>query len=241
MRIDQVLAHAGYGTRKQVRQLIKRRYVKVNGDVVTNHGLHVDPNTDVITVHDDEVTYQKYVYLMLNKPSGYITATHDRKHLTVLDLVPNQYVHYCLSPVGRLDKDTEGLLLITNDGKINHMLTSPKRNIWKTYEAVVSGVVTEKHVEQFRHGITLDDGYKTKPARLTIINIEGNRSLVNIMLTEGKYHQVKRMFQATDMEVLYLKRTKIGDIQLDDQLDPGQIRPLTAEEIAWLESLKEGE
>src|SRR5690606_31298114 len=160
----------------------------------TNHGLHVDPNTDVITVPDDEVTYQKYVYLMLNKPSGYITATHDRKHLTVLDLVPDQYVHYRLSPVGRLDKDTEGLLLITNDGKINRMLASRKRNIRKTYDAMVSGVVTEKPVEQFRHGITLDEGNKTKPATLTIINIERNRSVVNIMLTEGEYHHVKRVF-----------------------------------------------
>lgn len=241
MRIDKLLAHAGFGTRKQVKQLIKDKCVKVNGNIITNHGTHVDPQTDFITVYDEQVNYAKYIYLMLNKPKNYITATSDRDHLTVLDLVPDEYLHYPLSPVGRLDIDTEGLVLLTNDGKANHILTSPKSNIWKTYEAIVSGVVNDTHIEQFKAGVTLDNGYKTKSADLTIINNKGTNSHVKLAITEGKFHQVKRMFQAIGMEVLYLKRTKIGEIELDDRLALGELRLLTKEEIEWIESLKEGE
>lgn len=194
MRIDKLLAHTGYGTRKQVRQLLKQNHVKVNGEEVTNHGMHVDPNLDVITVFDEVVTYSEFIYLMLNKPQDYITATYDSEHLTVLDLVPDEYLHYKLAPVGRLDIDTEGLIILTNDGKANHRLTSPKSKIWKTYEAVVDGIVMEEHVEQFNEGITLDDGYKTKPAKLTILRNDDNHSTIELSITEGKFHQVKRMF-----------------------------------------------
>jgi 16S rRNA pseudouridine516 synthase len=241
VRIDKLLAHAGFGTRKQVRQLIKQKHVKINGEVVKNHGIHVDPNLDFVTVFDEKVIYSEFIYLMLNKPNNYITATFDNEHLTVLDLVPEEFLHFDLSPVGRLDKDTEGLLLLTNDGKINHILTSPKNNIWKTYEAIVDGHVTDKHVRQFNEGVTLDDGYKTKPASLTIISHSENESKIQLSITEGKFHQVKRMFQAIGMEVVYLKRTKIGEILLDEQLALGEVRPLLSEETDWIQSLKEGE
>lgn len=241
MRIDKLLAHAGFGTRKQVRQLIKQKHVKINGEVVKNHGIHVDPNLDFVTVFDEKVIYSEFIYLMLNKPNNYITATFDNEHLTVLDLVPEEFLHFDLSPVGRLDKDTEGLLLLTNDGKINHILTSPKNNIWKTYEAIVDGHVTDKHVRQFNEGVTLEDGYKTKPASLTIISHSENESKIHLSITEGKFHQVKRMFQAIGMEVVYLKRTKIGEILLDEQLALGEVRPLLSEETDWIQSLKEGE
>lgn len=241
MRIDKLLAHAGFGTRKQVRQLIKQKHVKINGEVVKNHGIHVEPNLDFVTVFDEKVIYSEFIYLMLNKPNNYITATFDNEHLTVLDLVPEEFLHFDLSPVGRLDKDTEGLLLLTNDGKINHILTSPKNNIWKTYEAIVDGHVTDKHVRQFNEGVTLEDGYKTKPASLTIISHSENESKIQLSITEGKFHQVKRMFQAIGMEVVYLKRTKIGEILLDEQLALGEVRPLLSEETDWIQSLKEGE
>src|SRR5699024_6736654 len=137
---------------------------KVNDKIITKAGFHVNPEVDEVTVRGDAVSYVKYVYLILNKPADYITATYDQYDSTVIDLVPLQYSHYDLSPVGRLDKDTEGLVLLTNDGQLNHLVTSPKNNIWKTYEANVSGEVTEEHIEMFKQGLVLDDGYKTKEA-----------------------------------------------------------------------------
>lgn len=241
MRLDKLLAHTGYGTRKQVRQLIRSKQVRVDGEVVTKHGFHVDLEENNVTVLGEEVHYVKYVYLMLNKPEDYITATYDDFELTVIDLVPLQYSHFSLAPVGRLDKDTEGFVLLTNDGKLNHLLTSPKSNIWKTYEATISGEVTERHVEQFKNGVTLDDGYKTKEAHLDRIETVDGQSRIRLSITEGKFHQVKRMFQAIGMEVLYLKRTHIGQLALDERLELGEIRHLNNEEMQWIDFIKEGE
>src|SRR5690625_1428552 len=212
VRIDKLLAHTGYSTRKQVRQLIKHKDVAVNGEIITSHGLHVHPENDKITVSGEAVHYTKYIYLMLHKPKKYITATYDQHELTVIDLVPAQYAHVDLSPVGRLDKDTEGLILLTNDGKLNHILTSPKNNIWKTYKAIVAGIVNDEHIEKFKLGVALDDGYKTKSAKLNVIHRDLNKSTISLAITEGKFHKVKRMFSAINMEVLYLKRNKIGEI-----------------------------
>lgn len=241
MRIDKLLAHSGYGTRKDVRKLLKAKHVKVDGKVVTKQGLHVDPKVNIVTVLGEEIHYQKYVYLMLNKPEDYVTATYDAHDLTVIDLVPLEYSHFQLSPVGRLDKDTEGLILLTNDGKLNHVITSPKSNIWKTYEAHVSGNVMEEHVEQFKLGVTLDDGYKTKEAKLEIINNSVEKSTIRLSIREGKFHQVKRMFRAIGMEVVYLRRTHIGNIELDEQLSLGEIRHLNEVEMQWIHNIKEGE
>lgn len=241
MRLDKLLAHTGHGTRKQVRELIRSGKVKVDGEIVKKHGLHVDPDKNVVTVFGEKIKYVKYVYLMLNKPQDYLSATYDEHCLTVIDLVPLEYQHFSLAPVGRLDIDTEGFILLTNDGKINHCLTSPKNNIWKTYEAHVSGKVRSEHIEQFKQGIRLDDGYKTKPASLEILDTSAGKSEVRLSITEGKFHQVKRMFQSIGMEVTYLKRTKIGKLTLDEKLELGEMRPLNKREMDWLMEIKEGE
>lgn len=241
MRIDKLLAHSGYGTRKEVRQLIKSKRVKVDGHTITKQGFYVNPDLNEVTVLGEKVQYVKFVYLMLNKPSDYITATFDHEDLTVIDLVPLEYRHFDLSPVGRLDKDTEGFVLLTNDGKLNHLLTSPKSNVWKTYVANVSGDVTNHHVEQFKNGVVLDDGYETKEALLEIIHNSTDESTIQLSITEGKFHQVKRMVQSIGMEVLYLKRTHIGNIKLDDQLELGEIRHLNEMEMQWILNIKEGE
>lgn len=240
MRLDKFLVHTGYGSRKQVRQLIKHKVVSVDGQIAISASMHIDPHRQTVKVRGKQVDYQNYLYLMLNKPKNVITATVDRKETTVLDLIPEKYRQRKLAPVGRLDKDTEGLILLTNDGKINHRLTSPKANIWKTYEVIVQGKVTAEHVEIFNKGVQLDDGYITKPAKLKII-ASGPQSHVELAITEGKYHQVKRMFQVLDMKVLALKRTKIGAITLDENLATGECRPLKQTELDWIKQVKRGE
>src|SRR5699024_9322180 len=176
--------------------------------------------------------------LLLHKPKGYVSATVDNRDKTVIDLVPNQYEHYDLAPVGRLDIDTEGLMLLTNDGMLNHILTSPKNAIYKTYYAEVDGRVTEEHINQFKAGIVLDDGYQTKSAELQIVKTD-SVSEIKLSICEGKFHQVKRMFQEIDMEVVYLKRLTIGKLSLDEELLLGSIRSLNKDELAYVTSLKE--
>lgn len=239
MRIDKLLAHAGFGSRKEVRQLLKKKAVRVDHKIVTNSAKHVHPATQVVTVYDEKIHYQKYVYMMLHKPQNYVSATFDRYDLTVLDLVPDEFQHLSLAPVGRLDKDTEGLVLLTNDGQLNHILTTPKNNVWKTYQAKVNGVVTDQHVEKFTNGIVLDDGYRTKPAILEILKCD-DISEVELSITEGKFHQVKRMFRALGMEVIYLKRIRIGDIYLDENIPLGKTRLLNETEMAWVAAMKSG-
>lgn len=240
MRLDKILAHSGYGTRKQVRQLIKSKVVEVDGQTVTSYSMHVNPQAQIVAVNGSKVNYEKYIYMMLHKPQDVISATVDRVEDTVIDLVPDEYSHIDLAPVGRLDKDTEGLILLTNDGKLNHLLTSPKTNIWKTYEAIINGEVTDEHISLFSQGVTLDDGYVTKPAQLKIIK-SGTKSVVELAITEGKFHQVKRMFRSIGMNVEYLKRTKIGEIQLDESLAKGESRLLNKSELAWLMNVKRGD
>lgn len=237
MRLDKYLAHAGYGTRKEVRNILKKQTVTVDNKIIKNGSKHIDPNTSVVTVNGEEVHYEKYVYLMLHKPPGYISATYDTDEKTVVDLVPPEYAHYHLFPVGRLDKDTEGLLLITNDGKLNHALTSPRREVYKMYYAIVEGRVEEQHKKQFFDGVTLDDGYQTKRAFLDIIKSD-TISEVHLSICEGKFHQVKRMFKALQMKVTYLKRISIEKLYLDETLPIGHMRALTDDEIAYLRALK---
>lgn len=239
MRVDKLLAHAGFGSRKDVRQLLKKKAVTVDNKVITSSSTHVNPGTQVVTVLGEVVNYRKYIYMMLHKPQNYVSATFDHHDLTVVDLVPEEYQHMSLAPVGRLDKDTEGLILLTNDGKLNHLLTTPKNNIWKTYFAKVNGTVMKKHVEEFTKGIVLDDGYHTKPAILHIIKSD-SVSEVELSITEGKFHQVKRMFRALGMEVIYLKRIRIGNIYLDETLPLGKTRLLEEQEMAWISAMKSG-
>lgn len=229
-RLDKVLANMGYGTRKEVKALVKSQEVRVNGDIVKDSSMHVDPETEEIEVLGEKLFYRKYIYIMLNKPQGYISATEDKYDETVIDLLDPDYVVFNPAPVGRLDKDTEGLLLLTNDGDLNHMLLSPKRHVPKKYFARIAGRVTEEDIESFREGVVLDDGYKTMPSELRIISSD-ETSEIEVVLYEGKYHQVKRMFEAVSKKVVYLKRIEMGPLKLDESLELGEYRELTEEEV----------
>ncbi|ASK62911.1 16S rRNA pseudouridine(516) synthase [Virgibacillus phasianinus] len=230
MRLDKLLANTGHGSRKEVKNLLKRKKVSVNRTIVRDGSLHVDPSTDIIQVGDYTVHYQEFIYLMMNKPPGYVSATVDDKDKTVIDLLAENYQHFEPFPVGRLDKDTEGLLLLTNDGELGHKLTSPKKDIEKVYYARIDGCVTNEDVKQFAGGILLEDGYQTKSAKLRILTA-GAVSEIEVTISEGKYHQVKRMFAAVGKRVSYLKRIKMGQLLLDPTLDNGYYRELTEKEL----------
>src|SRR5699024_3259507 len=191
LRVDKLLANMGYGSRKDVKLLLRKKHVTVNGKFIVNGSTHVSPMNDIVEVNGETVNYREFIYIMLHKPKGLISATEDEWNRTVVDLLPEQLKQFAPAPVGRLDKDTEGLLLLSNDGSLNHYLTSPKNEIPKKYEVIVKGHVTEKHVGAFNDGVFLDDGYKTKPAVLEIISAH-EKSHVHITITEGKFHQVKR-------------------------------------------------
>lgn len=236
MRLDKLLAHSGLGTRKEVKKLLKTKIVEVNEKTVTDPKTHVDPDTDKVTVGGEKLDYQEFVYFMMNKPQGVISATEDLMHETVLDLLEMQDSLQEPHPVGRLDIDTEGLLILTNDGKLTHRLLSPKHHVDKRYYAEIDGIVTEEDIVQFKEGVTLDDDYETLPADLEILSTdeEAGTSVIELVIREGKFHQVKRMMQAVGKEVTYLKRLEMGPIKLDDTLELGAYRELTSEEIDLL-------
>lgn len=236
MRLDKLLAHSGLGTRKEVKKLLKTKIVEVNEKTVTDPKTHVDPDTDKVTVGGEKLDYQEFVYFMMNKPQGVISATEDLMHETVLDLLEMQDSLQEPHPVGRLDIDTEGLLILTNDGKLTHRLLSPKHHVDKRYYAEIDGIVTEDDIVQFKEGVTLDDDYETLPADLEILSTdeEAGTSVIELVIREGKFHQVKRMMQAVGKEVTYLKRLEMGPIKLDDTLELGAYRELMSEEIDLL-------
>ncbi len=236
MRIDKVLANLGYGSRKEVKKLLKDGAVKVNGEFIKDAKQHVNPKKDLITFNGEEIQYREFIYLMMNKPPGVISATEDSHEETVIDLLEAEDLVFEPFPVGRLDKDTEGLLLLTNDGQLSHRLLSPKQHVPKTYFAVIEGEVTEQDIVSFKQGVTLDDGYKTKPGKLVIVK-SGLTSDIELTITEGKFHQVKRMFLAVGKRVVYLKRISMGPLQLDETLELGEYRELTDEEIDLLQNL----
>ena len=237
MRIDKFLSNMGFGSRKEVKVLLKSKAVEVNGAVVKDPKLHVNEEADVVSVEGDPVEYTKFIYLLMNKPHGVVSATEDKYDRTVVDLLDSEDRHFEPFPVGRLDKDTEGLLLLTNDGKLAHELLSPKKHVEKTYFAKINGQVTEEDGESFQKGVRLDDGYVTKPAKLKILE-SGPVSEIELTITEGKFHQVKRMFQSVGKEVVYLQRLSMGPLQLDRNLKLGQYRPLTEEEFDMLAKRK---
>lgn len=228
-----MLANLGYGSRKEVKGLLKKGAVKINGEIVKDAKEHIDPNQDIVIINGQEVVYKEFIYLMMNKPGGVISATEDNRDETVVDLLEMEDQVYEPFPVGRLDKDTEGLLLITNDGQLSHRLLSPKKHVPKTYFAVIEGEVTEEDIVAFRNGVTLDDGYETKPGELVILK-SGLMSDIELTITEGKFHQVKRMFQAVGKRVVYLKRISMGSLKLDETLELGEYRELTDEELEEL-------
>ncbi|EHC6562949.1 rRNA pseudouridine synthase [Listeria monocytogenes] len=232
MRLDKLLSHTGFGSRKEVKPLLKSGAVVVNGTIQKDSKTQVNPDKDQITVHGTPVVYQEFVYFMLHKPQNVVSATEDNVSETVIDLLAQEDTLTDPFPVGRLDKDTEGLLIITNDGTLAHNLPSPKKHIDKTYYAKIDGDVTAEDVEAFAAGIELDDGYTCKPARLEIIT----PNEIKVTIQEGKFHQVKRMFAARGKTVSYLKRISMGNLQLDESLELGEYRPLTEAELAILQN-----
>ena len=232
-RLDKVLSNMGYGSRTDVKKLIKKGIVKVNSVIIKDNEFRVSPYEDEILFKGEEVNYREYIYIMMNKPQGLVSSTEDPLTETVINLLDDNYQIYKPFPVGRLDKDTEGLLLISNDGKLAHELLSPKKGVDKTYYAEVDGTVEEEHIDIFNKGILLEDGYETLPAKLEIIESDVI-SKINLTIQEGKYHQVKRMFEALSMRVLFLKRISMGPLSLDETLSTGEYRELTETEINLL-------
>ncbi|MCD2347735.1 pseudouridine synthase [Clostridium guangxiense] len=233
-RLDKVLANLGYGSRKDVKKIIKSGEVKIDGEVIKDNNYQLDPIKSTIKVNGEEVTYKKNIYLMMNKPDGVISATFDDYDRTVIDLLEEQHKVFDPFPVGRLDKDTVGLLLLTNDGELNHRLISPKWHVDKVYYAKIDSELNKNDIEEFKKGIILDDGYKCMPAKLEILKADENESEVKVTVQEGKYHQVKRMFQSLDKKVIYLKRLSFGGLNLDERLDEGEYRELTVSELEKL-------
>lgn len=230
IRLDKLLAHSGYGSRKEVKELIRKGQVSVNEVVIKDDDFKVDEVNDEVIVEGIIVDYQKFIYIMMNKPDGVLSATYDPKDPIVLDLIEDTPTRG-LFPVGRLDKDSEGLLLITNDGKLAHELLSPKKHVDKVYYIEYEGELVSDVKERFKEGIILEDNYKCLPASIELLN--DNKAYVTI--SEGKFHQVKRMINMCNGEVTYLKRIKFGPLELDNSLKEGEYRFLSNLE---LDSLK---
>ena len=229
MRLDKLLAHYGIGTRKEVKKYIKKGYVKVNSQIIKKDDFKVDIIHDAITFQDESIYYKPFVYLMLHKPAGCVCATKDNVHQTVIDLIEG-YENYDLFPVGRLDKDTEGLVILTNDGDFAHKLLSPNRHHAKLYYAHINARITDEDIQAFHDGVVID-GYRCFPAHLSLIKNYDELSEVTIEIFEGKFHQIKRMFQALGKRVVYLKRIKIKSLKLDPCLKLGEYRELSDDEL----------
>lgn len=244
MRLDRFLANSGIGTRKEVKEILKKRKIKVNDVIIIDGSAHINENTDIIMYGEKEISYRPFVYIMMNKPNGVISATEDKEHRTVIDLLGEEYRTYNIFPVGRLDIDTEGLLLLTNDGQMAHNLLSPKKEVNKKYYVEVRDPVLKIDIEKLEKGILLEENFVTKDSKVEVIenskisidktNGQRNPSKVFITITEGKYHQVKRMFKAVGNKVIYLKRIEMGSLKLDPTLNPGKYRELTQKEISLL-------
>lgn len=234
MRLDKFLSNLGVGTRSEVKVAIKKKQVRVNGEIAVKSDIKIDPDRDTVYYMDEKLHYEEYEYYMLHKPKGYVSATEDPIHKTVMELIPSK--KNGLFPVGRLDKDTEGLLLITNDGQMAHNLLSPKKHVDKTYYARIEGKVTREDVLAFQKGVDIGESNLTLPAKLEIHKSD-DTSMVSLTIKEGKFHQVKRMFEAVGKKVIYLKRLSMGTLFLDPNLPVGQVRPLTPDEISLLKTI----
>lgn len=221
MRLDKLLGNSGVGSRKDIKSIVRAGIVTVNGEVARKSDMQVNENSDIICVNGEPVIYKEFIFLMLNKPAGYISATEDFKYPTVIDLVPEEYGHFDLFPVGRLDIDTEGLLILTNDGAYAHNMLSPKKHVYKTYYAELDAPATEEDGVQFAKGITIEGGYTCKEAELTIL--QGDKPSALVRICEGRFHQVKLMFKAIGKTVTYLKRIKFGEFDLPDDLPLGEM------------------
>ena len=232
IRLDKYLADMGKGTRSEVKKAIGKGLVRVNNEIVKKPETKLDTDSDNVLFDGVLVGYSQYEYYMLNKPAGVISATEDKREKTVIDLITEKK-RKDLFPVGRLDRDTEGLLLISNDGELAHRLLSPSKHVDKVYYAKIDGKVTIEDVEAFQQGVDIGEEKLTRPAKLRILK-SGTQSEIELTICEGKFHQVKRMFQAVGKEVVYLKRLQMGTLILDESLKPGEYRELTEQEIADL-------
>lgn len=233
LRVDKILSDSGVTSRRGAAGLIKSGRVTADGAVVRSASEKYDPDAVTIEVAGERINYNKYIYLMLNKPEGVISATRDDDHSTVIDLLDEKYRRMGLFPAGRLDRDSEGFLILTNDGAFTHHITSPQRRIEKTYQIAVEGELTETDSAAVRAGIQLRDGYLCRPGEMRIKK-SGRISEADITVTEGKYHQVKRMLAALGKPVISLRRISIGGVELDGNLAPGEYRDMTEEELARL-------
>lgn len=228
-RIDKVLASQGICSRKEAHSLLRKGKVTLDGAVVTAADTKVDPQIQRICVNGEDINYRKYIYIMMNKPAGIVSASRDNRDKTVVDIVPEKFRRKDLFPAGRLDRDTEGLLIITDDGDYAHQMLSPKKGVNKYYEAVVDMPIGEEEVRAFREGIVLADGLQCLPAEISVIK-DGVNPTVLIRIQEGKFHQVKRMMLAVGRRVLKLKRIRIGGLDLDPALASGECREISEQE-----------
>ncbi len=229
MRIDKFLANSGYGTRKEIKALIKQGAITADGSVVKDSAMHIDENCTDIRIHGQKAEYKKYIYIMLHKPKGVVSATYDKHLPTVVGLLDEYSLSFEPFPVGRLDIDTEGLLVLTNDGDMSHRLLSPKSHVKKIYYAQLDKPIEQSDIRAFANGVVIDNGYKTMPAHLK--KADGGAV---VTVYEGKFHQVKRMFEAVGKTVTYLKRIQMGNLTLDECLKAGQWREMTNDEINLL-------
>ena len=236
-RIDKILSNLGHGTRKEVKALAKKGKVEVDGIIISDSAMKVDPDKVVIKVSGEEIKYRKYIYLIMNKPAGVVSATVDNHDETVIDLLGPEYHSFKPFPIGRLDKDTVGLLLITNDGELNHKLIAPKNHVDKVYYAEINKFIDSSDIATFKKGVVIDDGYKCMPAVLEILKANEDGSEVMVTIQEGKFHQVKRMFESVDKKVVFLRRISFGPLKLDESLCEGQYRELSEEEINLLKEV----
>ncbi|MDN5303618.1 MAG: rRNA pseudouridine516 synthase [Fusobacteriaceae bacterium] len=228
MRLDKYLTECGIGTRSEVKNIIKNGKIKVNNIIIKNYNTKINENKDTISYNDNILEYKEFRYYVLNKPSGVITATDDKKYKTVLDILPDFVIKKNLFPVGRLDIDTEGLLLLTNDGKFAHSLLSPKKHVEKTYEVHLKNEIFDKEIFELENGVRILDDYLTKPAKVE--KLENKKILLTI--TEGKFHQVKEMLRAVNNEVIYLKRIKFANLSLEKlNISIGEVIEINKEDI----------
>ena len=230
MRLDKFLCENGCGTRTQVKQLVKQGRVCLNGIPCKKADLKIEENSDTVSVDGRELKYARFVYYMFHKPAGCVSATKDNQDKTVLDYIRKEDYKADLFPVGRLDKDTEGLLLITNDGALAHRLLSPKKHVPKTYYVKIKLPLSKEDIQILEEGVDIGEEKKTLPAKVEVLN----ETEILLSISEGKFHQVKRMLFAVENEVLYLKRLSMGSLMLDKNLKAGEYRALTGEEIKKL-------
>ena len=230
MRLDKFISSTTTLSRAEAKKIIKKG-ILINDILIKSPDYKVDEINDQVIVNGNRLVYQKYVYIMMNKPKNTVSATEDAIEKTVVDILKEEDRIHKVFPVGRLDKDTEGLMLLTNDGELAHKLISPKKDVEKKYYVEVSGELKNEHLEIVKTGVILEDGYKCKPARLEILESSENKSRANIFITEGKFHQVKRMMKSIGTTVTYLKRLSIGSLILDENLKLGEYRYLTDDEL----------